>query len=121
MLQSKTIDSNGDVIAETKTTSPLLYRNATLKILDSAGINNWCKLSTHIVVYENAGKQFAIQAVKDLGIFLEYEAEDLPEIAGDPYQVIADIKYILSQTGLKLGNDYNEKKVYRKFLAEHKR
>ncbi|MBE5735443.1 MAG: hypothetical protein E7361_03260 [Clostridiales bacterium] len=116
--KSKTLDENQVVIAENKIVSPLLYRDVTLKLFDNAGINNWCEVKTHMLVYEKGGEEFAIQIVEDLGIFLEYESEKT-EIS-DPYLEIEELKGYVKKTGLKLGNDYSEKKVYRKFLKENK-
>ena len=116
--KSKTVDENGVVVAEGESVSPLLYRDATLKLFNNAGINNWCEVKTHLVIFDNGINQFAIQQVVDLGIFLEYES-DKDEI-DDPYLEIEELKRYIKKTGLKLGDNYSEKKVYRKFLKENK-
>ena len=112
--KNKVLDKNGNVIAEEKTSCPILDTEKCLQILKDANLINWCNLEQDMLVYSNNNMCFAVQIVKDLGIFIEYE-EDETMLDLTEKEKIELMYNNLKSLGLNIGTDFNCKKVYLKF------
>ena len=77
----------------------------------------WCNLCQDLFVYEKGDVSFAVQVVKDLGNFLEYEDEAMQGLGEQEKieKMITNIKLL----GLNIGDDYFCKKVYMKVMSEN--
>ena len=78
----------------------------TLKIFKLAGLNNYCKVENNSYVYKKGNIELAVQIIKDLGIFIEYEESD------DMKEMLPEMKFkkmvdTITHLGLDLGNDYS--------------
>jgi predicted adenylyl cyclase CyaB len=118
MFKSKELDELGNVIAEEKVKTPVENLEKAIKIFKLAGLNNWCEIKQHMLVYKREETEFAIQIVDGLGSFIEYE--ETPSMSELTEQekidaMLADLKSI----GINFGDDYSCKKVYMKFKKEN--
>jgi len=112
--KNKELDKLGNVIGEEKIKCRLGILQNAIDIFNSAGLNNWCVLDQKIIVFKKEDICFAIQDVKDLGIFIEYEEDDSMKNLS-PNEKISLMLDTLKQLNLNLGTDYSCKKVYMKF------
>ena len=112
--KNKDIDSFGNVIGEEKIKCRLGLLQNALDVFNSAGLNCWCTLNQHIIVFKKDNICFAVQDVKDLGIFIEYEEDESMQNL-TPNEKIKLMKNYLNQLNLNLGTDYSCKKVFMKF------
>ena len=108
------IIKNDVVIAETKYTSQVVNKNDAEKVFEMSGLNLWCKSYNHTFSMKKDDIFLAVQDIKGLGCFIEYE-EDESMNGMSPMQKIEYMKGILNGLGLPLGKDYNVKKVYMLF------
>ena len=118
MFKSKEIDDKGNVIAEEKVKCPVENLEKSLKIFKLSGLNNWCEIKQHMLVFKKGETEFAIQIVDGLGSFIEYEeTESMKEFTEQEKidAMLADLKSL----GINIGDDYSCKKVYMKFLKEN--
>lgn len=115
--KDKKFDDKGNVISEEKTKLRIASANEALEIFNKAGLNMWCNLCQDLFVYEKGDVSFAVQVVKDLGIFLEYEDEAMQGLGEQEKieKMITNIKLL----GLNIGDDYFCKKVYMKVMSEN--
>ena len=105
---------NDIVISEEKTNLNIEDLNKALFIFNSIGLNNWCVINNVSYVFEKEKIIFIVQDIKDLGVFIEYEeTKDMKNLL--PLEKIDLMKTNLAKLNLKLGNDFNCKKVYMKF------
>lgn len=116
--KDKKYDKNGTVISEEKTKARVSSLDEALEIFNKAGLNQWCNIYQDLFVFAKGEFQFAIQAVKDLGIFLEYEEENIHDISGQ--ETIDKMIANVNSLGLNCGDDYCCKKVLMKIQQENK-
>lgn len=117
-FKDKDIDENGNTISEEKLAEPLQNAENTVKIFLMAGLNNWINITQDMFIYNGNNMEFALQIVDGIGQYIEYEEDE--SVAGlDTYEKIDRMVKKLSSFGLKLGQDTNVKKVYKKFLMEN--
>lgn len=115
--KDKTMDRDGNVIDETKTTVQLSSLDDTLKILRQANLPEWCDLQQTLYVYQKGQTEFAVQVVDGLGIFIEYEADDrMANLTAA--QKMASMYAELKKLHLPLGDDLSCKKVYLKYCHQ---
>lgn len=115
--KDKEIDQKGNVVSEEKIKVEISNLADTLKIFAKAGINCWCELQQTMYVFRQEKIEFAVQAVKDLGNFIEYEEDET--ISGMNTQQKMDyMSAQLKNLQLNLGTDLSCKKVYLKYLHE---
>lgn len=118
MFKSKELDELGNVIAEEKVKTPVENLEKTIKIFKLAGLNNWCEIKQHMLVFKRGETEFAIQIVDGLGAFIEYE--ETPSMSGLTEQEKIDAMLVdLKSIGINFGDDYSCKKVYMKFKKEN--
>lgn len=116
--KNKIIKDNVVVSEQKQTTKIDSFKNA-VKIFENSGITMWCEVQNHSFVYRKSGICFALQIIKDLGVFIEYEEDSTMQNLSTSKK-IERMKEIVNSLGLKLGNDYSEKKVYRLFKNSNK-
>ena len=112
IYKNKKLDQNGNVSSEEKIRVKIDNEQNCIKILKSAGLNNWCNLKNDNIVYvDDSGFEIAIQVVDGLGIFIE--AEEDSSIANIPEEQKLDyLKNKIAAFGFKLSDDYSFKKPY---------
>lgn len=118
MFKSKELDDKGNVIAEEKVKTPVENLDKAIKIFKLSGLNNWCEIKQHMLVFKRGETEFAIQIVDGLGSFIEYEeTASMSEFTEQEKidAMLADLKGL----GINIGSDYSCKKVYMKFLKEN--
>lgn len=116
--KKKQVDENGVVIAEEKFKCEIENLEDAIKIFNSAGIDCWCNLVQHLIIYQKEKSEFAVQVVDGLGVFIEYEEDETMAHLENEYQKIEEMVKRLKNLGLKLGDDYSCKKVFMKFKKE---
>lgn len=117
IFKKKEYDEHANVISEEKTKAEISDPGAVAEILKLAGLNEYCDLTNHSLIFENGNICFALQIVSDLGIFIEYEEDET--MAGlDPSEKIVRMSDRLKGLGLKLGNDFSCKKVAMKLALK---
>ena len=118
MFKSKELDEKGNVIAEEKVKTPVASLEKALKIFKFSGLNNWCEIKQHMLVWKRGETEFAIQIVDGLGAFIEYEETESMKDLTEQEKIdamLADLKGL----GINIGDDYSCKKVYMKFMKEN--
>ena len=110
IYKNKEFDIQGNVICEEKINCPVLDIYSAEKILKLANFNNFVNLNTHIQVFNKGKIEFAIQEVKDLGLFIEIEEFDYMKNITSEEKVEGLLK-IAKSLNLQLGSDHNCKKV----------
>lgn len=118
MFKSKELDEKGNVIAEEKVKTPVDSLEKALKIFKLSGLNNWCEIKQHMLVWKRGETEFAIQIVDGLGAFIEYEETESMKDFTEQEKIdamLADLKGL----GINIGDDYSCKKVYMKFMKEN--
>lgn len=118
MFKSKELDEKGNVIAEEKVKTPVDNLEKAIKIFKLSGLNNWCEIKQHMLVWKRGETEFAIQIIDDLGAFIEYEETASMSSLTEQEKIdamLADLKGL----GINIGNDYSCKKVYMKFMKEN--
>ena len=118
MFKSKELDEKGNVIAEEKVKTPVDNLEKAIKIFKLSGLNNWCEIKQHMLVWKRGETEFAIQIIDDLGAFIEYEETASMSSLKEQEKIdamLADLKGL----GINIGNDYSCKKVYMKFMKEN--
>lgn len=112
IYKNKKLDPNGNVSSEEKIRVKIDNGQNCIKILKSAGLNNWCNLKNDSIVYaDESGFEIALQVIDGLGIFIE--AEEDSSIANLPEEQKFDyLKNKIAAFGFKLGDDYSCKKPY---------
>lgn len=114
--KDKKYDENGNVIAEEKTKARVSSLNEALEIFNKAGLNQWCNINQDMFIFAKGNFQFSIQVVKDLGIFLEYEEENMQNKSEQEKidEMISNVKSL----GLNFGDNFNCKKLLLKVQQE---
>lgn len=118
MFKSKELDDKGNVIAEEKVKTPVDSLEKAIKIFKLSGLNNWCEIKQHMLVFKRGETEFAIQIVDGLGAFIEYEETASMKDFTEQEKIdamLADLKGL----GISIGTDYSCKKVYMKFKQEN--
>lgn len=118
MFKSKELDDKGNVIAEEKVKTPVDSLEKAIKIFKLSGLNNWCEIKQHMLVFKRGETEFAIQIVDGLGSFIEYEETASMKDFTEQEKIdamLADLKNL----GINIGTDYSCKKVYMKFKQEN--
>ena len=119
IFKNKDLDNLGNVIREEKVKCGIKDLDNALRIFNLAGLNCWCTLNQHVLIYKKDSIEFAVQIVDDLGIFIEYEEDDTMFNMSEQEKI--DLMFnALQGLGLKLGKDYSCKKVYLKFKKQLK-
>ena len=121
--KSKILDNYGNVISENKTKT---YVNSlantlanTLSIFDLAKLTMWCKIENTSYVFGKDEIEICIQDISNLGIFIEFEEyEKIKNLSAT--QKFNEMKNIIQQLNLSLGNDFSCKKVFLKFKQNKK-
>ncbi len=109
IYKNKEFDDKGNVICEEKVNCPVSDIYSAEKILKLANFNNFVNINTHIIVFKK-DIEFALQDVKNLGLFLEIEEFDYMQNMS-PEQKAHELVKVANSLNLKLGTDYNCKKV----------
>ena len=118
-FKSKDLDDAGNVISEEKINCGIDKLSEALKIFNLSGLNCWCKLSQHLLIFKKGNIEFAVQIIDNLGIFIEYEEDDTMKDLNKLEKINFMIN-TLKSLGLKIGDDFSSKKVYLKFKKDHK-
>ena len=108
--KNKEYDEIGTVLFEEKISAPLPDIKSAAEIFLSAGLNNYCTVENETFVYQKNGICFAVQSIKDLGNFIEYEEDDTMDSLS-PNEKIAVLSDRVKALNLKLGDDFSCKKV----------
>ena len=117
IYKNKVLDKNNNVIAEEKLSTEIYNLENLLQIYNQTSLTNWCLLEQEMLIFSKDNICFALQIVKDLGIFIEYEEND--SLKGFTEQEKINKLYNdLQKLGLTLGTDYSCKKVYLKFKKQ---
>ena len=112
IYKNKKLDPNGNVSSEEKIRVKIDNEQNCIKILKSAGLNNWCNLKNDSIVYvDESGFEIAFQVIDGLGIFIEME-EDSSISNLSEKQKFEYLKNKIASFGFKLGDDYSCKKPY---------
>lgn len=109
--KNKQYNEKGDVISEEKTQVKVDDIELTKRIFDLAGLNNYCSVFNFSYVFKKQSTELALQIIKDLGIFIEYEEDDSMPQNLTPQEKIAYMSDIVKSFGLKIGDNYSCKKV----------
>ena len=118
IFKSKELDNKGNVIAEEKVRTPIENLEKAIKIFKLSGLNNWCEIKQHMLVFKRGETEFAIQIVDGLGSFIEYEETESMKNLTEQEKIdamLSDLKGL----GINIGSDYSCKKVYMKFKNEN--
>ena len=110
VYKEKTVDKNGFVIAEEKTSVDVSDFEKTCTVLKKAGLTNWCNCLNKSTVFEKEFS-FALQEIDGLGLFLEIEEDESLSALTAEQKTEKLIKRAKS-LGLKTGDDYSVKKNY---------
>jgi len=110
IYKNKEFDSAGNVVCEEKINCEVENIYFVKKILKLANFNNFVNLNTHIQVFNRENVGFAIQDVKNLGLFIEIEEFEYMKNMS-PEQKAQELLKVANSLNLKLGTDYNCKKV----------
>lgn len=115
VYKNKSLDKNGVVLSEEKTSTTVENLDNTLKILKLAGLNNWLSLNQQNSFYKLGEIEITVGTVKGLdGTFLEIE--EYPSISMlSPEEKIEKMIEIIKKLGFDSGNDYSVKKAYMLF------
>ncbi len=114
--KKKNLDSLGNVVSEEKFTTKVDSLKTTLNIFKNSKLNNYCKIENNTFVYQKKDVCFAVQVVKDLGIFIEYEEnESIKNMKAN--EKIEQLKATIQSLNLNLGKDFSCKKI---FMRLHK-
>lgn len=110
--KKKTLDDNGNVIGEEKSSVNVDSSENTSKVLKNAGLINWMTLNQQNSFYKNGEKTVIVGTVKGLdGTFVEIE--EYPSISmlkeEEKFGILSDF---IDSLGMKKGNDYSCKKIY---------
>lgn len=109
--KNKSFDKNGDVVNEEKIAVKVSEPEIIKEILKSSNLNNYLNFATRIFVYKRENIIFALQEVENLGLFIEYEEDNTMEnLQADQKRSLLISR--LKELGLKLGEDFNCKKVF---------
>lgn len=117
IFKSKTMDENDNVISEEKIKTKVNSFEKARKVLELGGLNMWCNLFNFSYNYSKGETAIALQVIKDLGVFIEFEENDTMKDMNEE-EKFNHMKDILLGFGLKLGDDFSAKKVYMKFMGE---
>ncbi|MCL2570427.1 MAG: hypothetical protein FWE16_04450 [Firmicutes bacterium] len=72
--------------------------------MQAAGLNKWCSVEGTLFVFENkSGQEIFFQEINGLGLFMEIEQEQ--------GQTIDDLINLAKGLSIKLGSDFQVKKV----------
>ena len=111
IYKNKSFDENGDVMNEEKVRTKVSEPEIIKEILGNANLCNYANFRTDIYVYKKEDIIFTLQDVENLGVFIEYEEDNTMENLQSE-QKRALIISRLKELGLKLGEDFNCKKVF---------
>jgi len=117
IFKSKTMDQNDNVISEEKIKTKVDSFEKARKVLELGGLNMWCNLFNFSYNYSKGETAIALQVIKDLGVFIEFEENDTMKDMNEE-EKFNYMKDILLGFGLKLGEDFSAKKVYMKFMGK---
>lgn len=116
--KDKVFDNDGNVVGEEKITTQISDLGSVKQIFLRAGLNNYCTLFNTSFVFRKGEICFAVQAIEDLGVFIEYEeGETLPQ-GLSPHEKIDIMLARVKSLGLPVGDDYSCKKV-EMYLQKH--
>jgi predicted adenylyl cyclase CyaB len=115
----KELDEQENLINEEKIKVNVTDLNKTLEIFKKANVYNWCAIDTYSYVYKKNDIVFTLQNVKDLGLFIEYEEDDIINLE-EKTDVISVMINTLKSLGLTMGDDFYCKKVFLKFKKHTK-
>ena len=118
VYKKKEMDKDDNVIAEEKYNVILSDTDDARKILNMAGMNNWCEVVNDSIVFSKDGVVFVLQDIEDLGVFIEYEEDESMSNMTDE-EKFRYMQDYLTGLNLNLGADFSCKKVYMKFLKEN--
>ena len=115
LYKNKELDENNNVISENKTSIKIEDEYVAVDLFLNAGLNNWCSLVQEMYCFKKEDMEFAVQVIDDLGVFIEYEEDEI--IAHlKPEEKINVLLEKVKSLGLKIGADYSVKKVYEKLM-----
>ena len=110
--KKKTLDVNGNVIGEEKSSVNVEDGEKTAKVLDSAGLINWMTLNQQNSFYKKGEITVIAGTVKGLeGTFIEIE--EYPSISHlEESEKFKILSAFIDSLEMKKGNDYSCKKIY---------
>lgn len=115
--KDKQIDKTGRVLSEEKINVIVSNLADTLKIFNKANLNCWCELKQILYVFKKGQIEFSVQAVEDLGNFIEYEENETMLNMSSKQKI--DFMYSqIKNLNLNFGTDLSCKKVYMKYINE---
>lgn len=110
IYKNKTFDKDGNIISESKKKIKISSADDANEILSLAGFNPLAIIEQEIHVYKKDDLEFLVQDVSDLGLFIEYEDNNLPQNLSAE-EKIEILKNNLIKLNLPLGDDYFCKKL----------
>ncbi len=115
VFKNKTLNDNGDVVAEEKVSTQIKDVESCKKALTLAGLNNWVNLKQQNSFFKKGEFVITVGTVEELdGSFMEIE--EYPLIANlSENQKIEALKNLANTFEFKTGDDYSVKKVYMLF------
>ena len=110
--KKKTLDENGNVIGEIKSSVNVDDADRAASLLENAGLINWMTLNQQNSFYKNGEITVIAGTVKGLeGSFIEIE--EYPSIShldeSEKFNILSDF---IDSLNMKKGNDYSCKKIY---------
>ncbi len=110
--KKKTLDEEGKVIGEDKTSLVVDNSATAFKMLSNAGLINWMTLCQQNSFYKNGEKVVIVGKVEGLeGCFVEIEEyESIKDLSEK--EKFEKLSEFINSLGLKMGNDYSCKKIY---------
>jgi len=117
IYKDKTLDNFGNVVSEEKLHEKIESIDNVRRMFERWGLTCWCTLMDSMTVCRKDDVEFVLQSVEGLGVFIELE--ELPDMRDwTDDEKIDELKLILKNVGLKLGEDYSCKKPYMLFEKE---
>lgn len=114
VFKNKIFDKSGKtVLTEEKIKTSLGNREKALSIFEKAGFLPYASIVNHSTNFKSGEIDIAVQRVDGLGLFIELE--QLPSQKGKTEQtIIAELKQILIDLRLPLGNNFACQKLWMK-------
>lgn len=118
VYKKKLMDDQDNVIQEEKFKVDVASSTNSIKVFTMSGLTNWCCVKNDSEVYKKGKTELALQYIKDLGLFIEYEEDDTMVDMSEK-EKFEHMSEVIKTLGLNLGTDFSAKKVYMKFLQEN--
>ena len=119
--KKKTLDGNGNVVGEIKSSVIVDDAQKAFSLLDNAGLINWMTLNQQNNFYKNGEKVVIAGTVEGLeGSFVEIE--EYPSISHlSEEEKFNELVNFVDSLGMKHGSDYSCKKIYMLYTQRKER